>query len=93
MSQPCLAYTPPLFPISLLDNRLLYRLSTEAKFSFPFGKATSPAAVPDRPFRQDMAISTSLIKSRSVEAVVLFPFPGFAAGGNIPFITGGLDLR
>lgn len=39
-----------------------------------------------------MAISTSLIKSRSVAAVVHFPLPGFEAGGNIPFEAGGLDL-
>lgn len=79
-------------PTGLLDNRRLYRLRTDARFSFPFGKATSPAAVPVLPFRQDIAISTSLIMSRSVDAFVHFPLAGFAAGGNIPFETGGLNL-
>ncbi|CAI0471452.1 unnamed protein product, partial [Linum tenue] len=43
--------------------RRLYRFRTDARFSLPLGKATSPAAVPDRPFLHEMAISTSLIKS------------------------------
>ncbi|KAK8600291.1 hypothetical protein V6N12_050147 [Hibiscus sabdariffa] len=37
---------------------------TDAKFS------TSAAAVPERPFRQDIAISTSLIISKRVDAFV-----------------------
>lgn len=83
---------PSETPTGLLDNLRRYRLRTDARFSFPFGKATSPAAVPDRPFRQEIAISTSLIMSRSIAAVVHFPLAGFAAGGNIPFERGGLNL-
>ena len=57
------------------------------------GKATSPAAVPDRPFLHDIAISTSLIMSRSIAEVVTFPLlAGREAGGNMPFETGRLDL-
>jgi hypothetical protein len=58
--------------VDLLERRRLYRLRTDAKFSFPFGNATSPAAVPVRPLRLDTAISTSFIISNTVLAVVKF---------------------
>jgi len=76
----------------LLDNLRLYRLRTDAKFSFPFGKATSPAAVPVRPFRLEIAISTSFTISNTTDAVVHFPRPGFEAGGSIPLEGGELDF-
>lgn len=84
---------PSWLPTSLLDDNLrLYRLRTDAKFSFPFGKATSPAAVPVRPFLLEIAISTSLISSSNDDAVVYFPRPGFTVGGSIPLERGGLDF-
>jgi len=48
--------------------------------------------VPDLPFRHEIAISTSLIISRSIAAVVTFPLAGLEAGGNEVFEIGGLDL-
>ncbi|KAI4372910.1 hypothetical protein MLD38_011091 [Melastoma candidum] len=76
-----------------LDNRRLYRLSTDAKFFFPFAKATSPAAVPVRPFLPEIATSTSLIVSRSIAVVVHFPRESFAGGANVPpFPRTGKDV-
>lgn len=83
---------PSVMPTGLLDKRLLYRLRTDAIFSFPFGKATTPAAVPNGPFREEIALSTSFTESRSIVAVVHFPLAGLEAGGNITFETDGLDL-
>ena len=60
----------------MLESLRLYRLSTEAKFSFPLGKATSPAAVPLRPLRAETACSTPLITSRIAAAVVKLPGMG-----------------
>ena len=60
----------------LLESLRLYRLITEAKFSFPLGKATSPAAVPLRPLRAETACSTPLITSRIAAAVVKLPGMG-----------------
>ena len=57
-------------PGGLFSNRRLYRFSTDARFSFPLGNATSPAAVPVRPLRPDTAVSTSLMISRTVLAAV-----------------------
>lgn len=58
---------PPGAPSALrLARRRLYLLSTEERFSFPFGKATSPAAVPVRPLRDPTAPSTSRILSRNI---------------------------
>lgn len=76
---------------SLLDDNLrLYRLRTDAIFSFPFGNATSPAAVPVRPFLLEIAISTSLVSSKNIDGVVHLPRPAFTVGGNIPLERGGL---
>lgn len=63
-------------PVSLR----LYRLSTETRFSFPLGKATSPAAVPLRPLRPEMACSTPLITSRIMAAVMKLPGMGLPTG-------------
>ena len=84
---------PPLVPTGLLDSLRLYRLRTDAKFSFPLGKATSPAAVPVRPFLPEIASLTSLISSSNVDAVVYLPWPGFVVGGSIPFERWGLNFR
>lgn len=78
------------FPTGLFDSRRLYRLRTGVKFFFPSGKATSPAAVPIRPFRQEIAVSTSLTISKSIAAVVHFPRPCFDCGGKFPFEIGGI---
>jgi hypothetical protein len=64
----------------LLASRRLYRFSTEARFSFPLGKATSPAAVPLLPLRPETAASTSLIISRTTPAVVKAPRSGVGTG-------------
>lgn len=66
-------------PGGLLNRRRLYRFSTDAKFSFPLGNATSPAAVPVRPLRPDTEISTSLMISRIMLAVVNDLLLGFSA--------------
>lgn len=62
----------------LFESLRLYRLRTEARFSFPLGKATSPAAVQLRPLRLEMACSTSLIISKIIPAVVKVPEMGLA---------------
>lgn len=82
---------PSGVPTGLLANRRLYRFKTDARFSFPLGKATSPAAVPVRPLRHEIAISTSLTMSRSIGAVVHFPLACFAGGGKLPCEIGGDD--
>lgn len=64
----------------LLESLRLYRLRTEARFSFPLGKATSPAAVPLRPLRPETACSTSLITSKITAAVVKVTEMGLATG-------------
>ena len=64
----------------LLASLRLYRFSTEARFSFPLGKATSPAAVPLLPLRPETAVSTSLIVSRTTPAVVKVPRIGMGMG-------------
>lgn len=63
----------PYYCCPLLESLRLYRFSTEARFSFPLGKATSPAAVPLLPLRPETAVSTSLIISRTTDAVVKEP--------------------
>lgn len=71
------AEVPSWAPGNLFESRRLYRFNTEAKFSFPFGNAISPAAVPVRPLRPATAISTSLMISRIIFAVVKDPLIGF----------------
>lgn len=75
----------------MLVKRRLYRFRTDARFSLPLGKATSPAAVPVRPLRHDIAISTSLTISKSMAGVVLFPLACFAGGGRLPYDIGEGD--
>lgn len=74
--------------VDLLERRRLYRLRTEAKFSFPFGNATSPAAVPVRPLRLDTAISTSFIISSTVLAVVKFVLRATLSRGGLVRVSG-----
>lgn len=71
------------YAADLLERRRLYRLRTEAKFSFPLGNATSPAAVPVRPLRLDTASSTSFITSNTVLAVVKFASRGTLNPGGL----------
>lgn len=91
-----ITYSPHLFDpstVGLFDSRRLYRFRTDARFSFPFGNATSPAAVPVRPFLHEIAISTSFTMSNKLAAVVHFPLLCFAVGGKLVADFGGDNLR